>query len=142
MTSDELLPPIVIEALHRGETIEAIKLLRVATGLGLKEAKDVIDGYADDKLATSRAILPTGQLSASVVEALQQGNKIEAIKRLREQTGLGLKEAKDAVDASGYTVGAQRRQTTIERPQSNNAVWWFAGLLLFGYSIYYLLKNT
>jgi len=31
--------------------------------------------------------------------ALSQGNKIEAIKAVREQWGVGLKEAKDSVDA-------------------------------------------
>lgn len=37
-------------------------------------------------------------LPAAVLEARERGDKIEAIKRLREQTGLGLKEAKDAVE--------------------------------------------
>ena len=31
--------------------------------------------------------------------ALEAGNKIEAIKRVRERTGLGLKEAKDLVES-------------------------------------------
>lgn len=35
----------------------------------------------------------------NIQEALLHGNKIEAIKLYRGQTGLGLKEAKDAVDA-------------------------------------------
>jgi hypothetical protein len=39
------------------------------------------------------------QLPHAAVAALQQGNKIEAIKLTREVTGLGLKEAKDAVEA-------------------------------------------
>ena len=39
-------------------------------------------------------------LPANVLDALQAGNKIEAIRLLREATGLGLKEAKDWVDAS------------------------------------------
>ena len=34
-----------------------------------------------------------------VIALLNSGNKIEAIKVYRERTGLGLKEAKDAVDA-------------------------------------------
>ena len=34
-------------------------------------------------------------LPDKVVEALKRGNKVEAIKLLREQTGVGLKEAKD-----------------------------------------------
>lgn len=37
------VPEDVREALERGETILAIKRLREATGVGLKEAKDVID---------------------------------------------------------------------------------------------------
>ena len=40
-------------------------------------------------------------LPSDVVEALRRGNKIEAIKRLREATGLGLAEAKSVVDAHG-----------------------------------------
>lgn len=40
------LPPDVLAALERGHAIEAIKLLRTATGLGLKQAKDVIDEHA------------------------------------------------------------------------------------------------
>ena len=37
------VPPDVQEALARGETILAIKRLRQATGVGLKEAKEVVD---------------------------------------------------------------------------------------------------
>jgi len=37
--------------------------------------------------------------SAEIVAAVDSGNKIEAIKLLREEAGLGLKEAKDAIDA-------------------------------------------
>jgi hypothetical protein len=38
------LPPESRAELARGNKIEAIKLLRKATGLGLKEAKDLVDG--------------------------------------------------------------------------------------------------
>ncbi len=38
-------------------------------------------------------------LSAAVISAIQSGRKIEAIKILREESGMGLKEAKDAVEA-------------------------------------------
>ena len=37
-------------------------------------------------------------VSAEVSQLVMQGKKIQAIKVLREQTGLGLKEAKDIVD--------------------------------------------
>lgn len=42
---------------------------------------------------------PVDSLPADVVEAWKSGNKIEAIKRLREATNLGLAEAKAAIDA-------------------------------------------
>jgi len=37
-------------------------------------------------------------ISDDVISAVGAGHKIEAIKILREETGLGLKEAKDVVD--------------------------------------------
>jgi len=37
------MPPQVLEALHRGQKIEAIKEYRLATGVGLKEAKDAVE---------------------------------------------------------------------------------------------------
>jgi len=39
------------------------------------------------------------QLPSAAVAAIQQGNKIAAIKIIRAERGLGLKEAKDLVDA-------------------------------------------
>ncbi len=39
-----------------------------------------------------------GDLPADVLAALQKGQKIEAIKLLREARGIGLKEAKEAVE--------------------------------------------
>lgn len=41
----------------------------------------------------------TSEQSAEVLGALRGGNKIAAIKAVREATGLGLKEAKDLVEA-------------------------------------------
>jgi ribosomal protein L7/L12 len=41
---------------------------------------------------------PLGDVPPQVREALDHGERILAIKRLREATGLGLKDAKDQVD--------------------------------------------
>lgn len=43
--------------------------------------------------------------SDDVLAAVDSGRKIEAIKRLREETGLGLKDAKHAID----TLARERR---------------------------------
>lgn len=45
ITEDDL-PPEVIRAIERGRKIEAIKLLRESTGLGLANAKVLVDKVA------------------------------------------------------------------------------------------------
>jgi ribosomal protein L7/L12 len=94
--SANTLPYHVIEALKQGQTIEAIKRLRDATGLGLKEAKEAIDAYQND----NDARLPDAdEFSAPMVEALQSGNKLEAIRLLHAQGKHDLRQAKQVVDA-------------------------------------------
>ena len=57
------------------------------------------------KNAGSRVEDPFADLPPPVVEALRAGNKIEAIKRYREATGAGLKEAKEFVEEVQRRVG-------------------------------------
>ena len=84
--------------LANGNKIEAIKLYREQTGAGLNEAKEAIETLERDETLP----IPEQRISLSVenevVSLLEQGRKIEAIKRYREQTGVGLKEAKVAVE--------------------------------------------
>jgi ribosomal protein L7/L12 len=87
-----------------GQKIEAIKLYRQASGVGLKEAKDAVEAIQAGQpvtltRATSAPLDEKSALLVSVKLLLQAGNKIEAIKVYRQATGLGLKEAKDAVEA-------------------------------------------
>jgi ribosomal protein L7/L12 len=86
-----------------GNKIEAIKRLRELTGLGLKEAKDYVESMPAagplPVLPRTGFAPPAGAGDLAEVHALaQQGHKIEAIKRYRQLTGVGLKEAKDYVD--------------------------------------------
>jgi hypothetical protein len=57
---------------------------------------------------------PPKSLPPEVIDALRRGNKIEAIRRLRTATHLGLAEAKDQVDE--YEL-----ETAADRPMSSNA---------------------
>lgn len=41
------LPPAAIDAIRRGNKIEAIKIVREVRLLGLKEAKDQVDAYVN-----------------------------------------------------------------------------------------------
>jgi ribosomal protein L7/L12 len=94
------LPSHVLAALERGKTIEAIKLLRDASGMGLKETKEAIDRHLNGEPA-ALAIQQNGSpdsLPPEVLAALRQGKKVDAIRLMRAKTGLGLKDAKDAVE--------------------------------------------
>ena len=89
--------------LTAGNKINAIKIYRQRTGVGLKEAKDAIDRMALElKTARSERSNQTdhGLVDPDELQRLiRAGKKIQAIKYYRETTGVDLKEAKDAVDA-------------------------------------------
>lgn len=52
-----------------------------------------------DAIARALEIQPPAAAEEQVAALVRAGRKIEAIKRYREQTGVGLKEAKDYVDS-------------------------------------------
>jgi hypothetical protein len=63
----------------------------------------------------------TGPLPPDVADALHRGNKIEAIKRLRTATGLGLAEAKDRIDAHEVAHPRTSGGVTISAPVAGHA---------------------
>ncbi len=91
------------QLLTQGQKIEAIKRVRQVTGWDLTKAKHYVEALSNaSPLEPPRQNRPVSldnkQLHLIVRQLLAQGQKIEAIKRVRQQTGLGLKEAKDYVD--------------------------------------------
>lgn len=98
------MPPEVLAqirlAIREGNKIEAIKILRAATGLSLADAKDAIERIERDPSATLEVPSPSPAVATlpAVQAALAAGNKIEAIKRYREAMHVDLKTAKDAVE--------------------------------------------
>lgn len=104
------LPPEAIAAIQRRDVIQAIKLVREQYGLGLKEARDAVESY---RLGNPTPIdaepLPgkyggdfsgmSGGMPPAAIAALARGEKLEAVRLVREATGLGLAQAKDLVDA-------------------------------------------
>jgi ribosomal protein L7/L12 len=94
--------------IQQGKKIEAIKLVRTHTDMGLKEAKDYVEQLVSMGLPAGAELPPppappaARELSAEqlalVQNLLQQGKTIEAIKLVRAHTSMGLKEAKDYVE--------------------------------------------
>jgi len=56
----------------------------------------------------SEVVITEHQLPGDVIAAIEQGQKIEAIKLLREATGLGLANAKVLVDRASRTHGPKK----------------------------------
>jgi ribosomal protein L7/L12 len=77
------------------------------------------------------------QLSPTAIAALQKGNKIEAIKIVRQERNTGLKEAKDAVEQ--YLVSQPALQSSLAAQQTEvtaRVLLWIAvilGAAIFAY---------
>jgi ribosomal protein L7/L12 len=91
----------LIELVAQGNKMQAIKDLRVATGLGIKEAKEAVDviaaGYDISGVHRPRPDVPAAT-EERAWKLIAQGHTIQAVKLIREDTGLGFKEAKDVAD--------------------------------------------
>jgi hypothetical protein len=75
----------------------------------LERSVDRLDAYVGLPSKTA----PDGLgVSEDVRDALDAGNKIEAIRRYRQETGVGLKEAKEAVEAYERSPGARANPPT------------------------------
>lgn len=123
--SRPVLPPDVLESLQHGQKIEAIQRLRAATGLGLKEAKDMVDAHQHGAMGTgwSPVAMTDASLPAQVVQALKAGDKLEAIKLLRQHARIGLKEAKDRIDALGQPGDAGLAPGEVPRTAGRIGTW-------------------
>jgi ribosomal protein L7/L12 len=112
--------------LQDGGFLPAIKAFREATGASLADAKDAVEqlrdsmarGTHDFPRASEQAYVEDDGRFGEVRAALAVGNKIEAIKLYRAATGVGLKEAKDAVEAMDIGPGSMSLPTP-GLPQSN-----------------------
>jgi len=82
----------------QGKKIEAIKLYRTLHDVGIKEAKDAVEDMVLGGGSSSRSNLSENVSDDDIRELAQQGKMIQAIKSYRNLHGVGLKEAKDAVE--------------------------------------------
>jgi ribosomal protein L7/L12 len=104
------------DLIHARQILQAIKLYREATGVSLAEAKQAIEKMARNEFTKP----PDGVrdmdnpiLTSRIKSLLVRNRKIDAVKIYREEYGVGLKEAKDAVD---------RIQATLKQDGSSMSV--------------------
>ncbi len=118
--------PQMIELLELGKKIPAIKLTREKTGLDLQGAKAYVEDQQrrllEQKKAEALSPSPGPELSKdwqiAILELLEQGQKISAIKLTREQTGLGLKEAKDYVEEQQLCLEKQKAVDALDQQKA------------------------
>ncbi|MCC6501422.1 MAG: hypothetical protein IT313_14235, partial [Anaerolineales bacterium] len=102
------------ELIEADQILMAITVYQAATGVSLVEAKQAVEA-----LARNEAIKPPADvrsydnpvLESKIRSLLTKGKKIDAVKIYREEYGVGLKEAKDAVE---------RIEATMPRDSSRN----------------------
>ncbi len=93
--------------LAEGRKLEAIKLMRESNGLSLADARDAVEAIGQHgrptlgEMGMMSTIRLAQQLGKEVHELVAGGQKVEAIRLVRDQTGLGLREAKELVDRLG-----------------------------------------
>jgi ribosomal protein L7/L12 len=100
--SPEEVQARLAERVASGDTINAIKLYRLLHGGNLKDAKDAVDAMKAGRAPVSspgRQPLSGEAAPDAILRAIRDDNLIQAIKLYRDHHGVGLKEAKDAVEA-------------------------------------------
>lgn len=116
MTEATRLPPDVARALADGDRAEAIRRLRAATGLDAREAHRVVDAAASsDRGPGPRGTArrdPGPRVSPEARRAAEEGRTLEAIARLRRESGMSLQEARAVVDrlAGAGSAWTRRRR--------------------------------
>ena len=81
-------------------------------------------------------------LSTAAISALHHGNKIGAIKIVREERNIGLKEAKDAVE--DYVRSQPALQSSLAAAQTEatrSGLLWLAALIVLALLAYYFLTK-
>lgn len=136
------LPPEALAALVNGQLIEAIKIVRERTGLGLREAKDLVESHRagssparDDAMRAKLEGIARKHgvnIPESALVAMEQGDLKQAMTLLRQAKDSGLAPAGRALSKRD----AARSTGTVTHDTHRNGWLWalgLLGLLVFGY---------
>lgn len=82
------------------------------------------------------------ELSPAVVTTLTSGRVVEAIKMVREERGVGLKEAKEAVDRYLAAHPALKRKLDSQQAEAlRGCLLWLAVLIAIATVAYYIVSG-
>jgi hypothetical protein len=139
------LPLRAVDALRRGDTVEAIKILRAETALDLKSAKNIVDAFRRGEMVTVSRLPPAHTESRSAAEARHVVAQTGVAEGMREASGFGLAQAQDALATSRFRdhpTGVGGRSPG-ETPRTGPLLRWIAIIALAGYALYsFLLRSV
>lgn len=117
------LPAEALAALSRGQLIEAIKIVRTATGLGLKEAKDLVEQYRDGQAPVRDEAMRAKlegiarkhgmKLPEAALTAMERGDLKAAMNLVRQ-----------AKESAPHAAGTARGANTVSRETNRNGWLW------------------
>ena len=144
MTTPAPIPLAAIDALRRGNTIEAVRILRAAKALDLKTAKDMIDAYRRGEALAS----PMGATALSMPQGAQEAKhaveQTAVAERMRTASGFGLARAQDQIDTARFRDRPHgiAGRSPGEMPRSGPALRWIIVMALLGYVVYSFLSRV
>ena len=95
--------------LDQGQKIAAVKLYKDQTGVGLAQAKQAVEAMQADADPPSSSDIG-GDLEAELLRLLGRGGKLEAVKLYKDQKGVSLLEAKQAVESLAARHGLETQR--------------------------------
>ena len=107
----QTIPAEAVDQLAQGRKIEAIKTVRKKLGLGLKQAKELVEAYEQGALVSESIANfhhEQVELPGAAIKALRKGRLVDAVKHVRKHSTLGLKDAKDQVANQSRLETARR----------------------------------
>ena len=114
----KLLPPEVIAALQRGQLVEAIRLLRSAGNIDLKQAKQAIEQHLDRSKVAKATV---GAVFGSLLQIPGDGAHPQPPKQ----------------QPAWQPTLSRRGLSPGEEPQTVWSRWWIVALIILGALTYY-----
>lgn len=116
----------VLQLLSAGRKLDAIAVIRSHTGMSLAESKQ----FAESLMRGGpQSTASSDDFEREVVQRFQESGKIAAIKLYREEKGVGLKDAKLAVEEIARQHGLPQSTgcaSVILLGMLGAGWWWFA----------------
>ena len=114
----------VVQLTHTGQKVEAIQLLHEHFSIGVAEAKQIVEQIERGEVVQLTHLIENAHQgiivgqgnTQDIVNLVQSGNKIEAIRIFRERFGVSLAGAKSAVDAIEVGLNELSDPEPVSRP--------------------------